>query len=409
MNWSLPTHIILQPNCITQLGSRTKGWGKRALIVTSSGFLQDGPRWPVLEAVIADLKKRQVDIEVFGDIEPNPRVSTIDRAATIARKFHPRFIVALGGGSVLDSAKALALLCCNEGSIWDYTYAGPASITGHKMKHFDVALPLVCLPTLAGTGSESNPFAVVTHDANENGFMTKSIVFGSSLLPTLALVDPVLTLTTPREQTIDGAFDCFTHSMETYFSSLHQYPFLDRFSEFLCETIVDALPQVLSNPADLESRTQLCYASTLALCGILSERDGGWPIHAIEHGISAVTNLGHGRGLSLLLPRVLAYESNAIAEKLIQFNRRLFRCESKDPFAALSDGLFSFMKRVEAHHTWSSLGIKNVSMVIEKTIEHTMRVDAVHLKSHADPYLKNIFPLKKKDIEQILLNCGREF
>lgn len=390
--WSLPTRIVFGARRFQSAHKFLRGFGKRAFIVTSSSFIDGGARADHLENLKRQLKSIGVEHQVFGQVEPNPRTETIDRVASLVRDYKPRYIIALGGGSVMDAAKCLALLAVNEGHICDFAYRGP----GQKMTPFNHALPIVCMPTVAATSSETSLYAVVTDWARRR----KTTVFGKPLIPTLSIIDPELTYSLSPEQTVHGAFDMITHVIESYLSTTEPAPIQDRMTEALIETIITHLPRVLDNPSDELGRSQLSWCGALALSGVLNGREGGWPIHALEHGLSAFTDVAHGKGLAMLLPRVMAFDSKVIDEKISAFNKRIFGAPD------LESGLFRYMKNVGAWVTLDQVIPNNSTAdeVIQNTLDHAFEIDAV-LKRDEEPYLNNIIPITRKDAILILGNC----
>lgn len=390
--WSLPTRIVFGAGRFGSTHKFVRGLGKKAFIVTSPSFGTGGARAAVLGELLAQLRKIGVETLVFSEIEPNPRTTTIDRAAARLREFNPRYVLGLGGGSVMDSAKCLALLGANAGGIYEYSYRGP----GRPMTPFNHALPIVCIPTVAATSSETDFYAVVTNEAEKR----KTTVFGEPLQPTLSIIDPELTYTVPARQTIDGAFDIITHVMETYLSTEEPAPFQDRLTEAVVETVVTSLPRVLENPRDELGRSQLSWCAAFALSGALSGRQGGWPIHTLEAGVNAFIDNAHGRGLAMILPQMMRFDSDRIGDKINDFNRRIFGKPSLD------DGLVPYMKRVGA---WTSLDEllpkgADARAIIEKSVDAALEVKAVW-KRGEEPYIENIRPISRQDAIDILTSC----
>ena len=380
--WNLPTRIIFGAGRFASAHKFVRGFGKRALIITSRSFGKSGARSAVLDALTAQLSRLGVEWTTFSEIEPNPRTATVDRAGAVARDFRPRYVIGLGGGSVMDAAKCVALLVENEGGIYQYAHRG----LGQTMKPFNHALPVVCIPTVAATGSEGDFYAVVTnHDEKK-----KVTLFGEALYPALSIIDPELTYSVGPEQTVDGAFDMITHVMESYLSSpAGAFPVQDRMTEALVESVTRALPRVLENPRDEQGRAQLSWCAALALSGVLSGREGGWPIHALEHGLSAHSDASHGRGLALILPRMMAFDGG---EKVAEFNRRIFDSPS------LEHGLIAYMKKVGAWHTLDR------PELIPMAVDHALEMKGIW-KRGDEPYLANCRPIYRADAVAILEAC----
>ncbi len=405
--WSLPTKVHFGIGEFSRTGKLVKGMGKRTLIVTSKSFAT-GTRTSLLDDLKSQLKSVGIEYEIFSEIEANPHTLTIDRAANLAREFKPRFVIALGGGSVMDASKAIAMLAINDGLCTEYVHWG----TGTTRKKFNSALPLVCIPTVAATSSETDPYGVITDPVN----FKKAAIWGDSLQPAMAIIDPEMTYTVGARQTVDGAFDIITHVIEEFLSAPNGFDFgtktgkkyfpalPDNLALSIIESVVKALPEALSNPKSENARSTLSWASSIALCGVLRGRDGSFAIHSIEHGLSAATDVAHGRGLAMILPRKMKFDSSQTADRIEFFNKRIFGANT------LESGLIPYMKEVGA---WTNLSdiqfgfnksVTNISQMIDFTIEHSLKVDGI-FKTGEDPYLENVIPLKAKDIRSILENC----
>jgi hypothetical protein len=400
----LRTKIIFGVNAFFDIHKKVQDFGKKALIVTSQSFSNKGVRGFLTEELTKNLKAAKIESLCFSEIEPNPRAKTIDKAAQIAREEKIDFIIALGGGSCLDSAKLIAMLSINDGSILDYSVLH----NPNKRKKFNTALPIVCIPTTAATGSEVNEYAVITDDEKK----LKFVLFGKPLKPKLAIVDPSLTLSLTIEQTIDGAFDIITHVIEDYLTNdLNNDSLLqDNLTEAIIKTVITVLPKILDNPNDINARSNLSYASTIALSGLLNGRNSYFPIHALEHALSAYTDAPHGAGLRLFLPRVMAFNSKLISEKICKFNEKIFNIpKTSDPLKALELGLNSYMKNIGAWvHLSDFLKTENLTLnqLKQKIIEHVFLVDGSK-DSHEKDFLENIIPIYEKDLNFILNLCEK--
>lgn len=393
--WSLPTRLVFGAGAFATVGSRVKGLGKKCYILTSLSF-GEGARRHLLQGLLEQLHHQEIETLVFDRIEPNPRTSTIDEVAQRVRQYRPRYVIGFGGGSVMDAAKCVALLAVNPGSIEDYLYKGP----GKKRMKFNHALPIVCIPTVAATGSEANIHAVVTNWDKHR----KTSVFGQALLPALSIIDPLLTHTLNASQTIDSAFDIITHVLESYWTTPIDTPLQDGFSEAIVKTVCESLKNILEGSNLDHARMQMSWSSTLALSGVLSGRDGCWPIHAIEHGISAYSDVSHGRGLAILLPRMIQWNAQWIGNKVKKFNERLFNSSNT------KDGLWAFMKKVGANFYLEDYCPAGISLekFFENIIEHTLEVSGVYHKVLPEPFLANVSPLSAQDIRFLLGECTRQ-
>lgn len=284
----MPIKILFGPGSISQLGYEARALGRQAMIVTYPDIRKLG----FLDIILEDLKNNGLETVVFEDLEPNPRSSTVDRAARIARERKVDLVIGLGGGSAMDAAKGVALASSGEAPIWDY-------VTDRVQVSGPVPA-LIQVPTLAGTGSELNQIAVFTDwDSHEKRF-----IVNSSLWAKVSIVDPGLTVTVPKKLSAAGGVDALAHIMECYLMPEKPLPINDAIREALMRVTVQFLPMVLAHPDDIDARTQLSWASTIASSELsrLGGSAGSMTCHGIEHAISGYYDINHGEGLAALLP-----------------------------------------------------------------------------------------------------------
>ena len=381
----LPTEIVFGAGCLDTLPKHVSGMGKKALLIVGQGAVR---KYGYLERVQSLLTKINVETILFEGIEPNPRASTIDQAAELARQERPRYVIALGGGSVMDAAKCIAMLAVNEGGVWEYAYKG---IHG-AMRKFQNALPLVCIPTVAATSSETDRYAVVSNWETRE----KCTVFGDAMFPKVSIIDPALTCTVPPKTTVDGAIDIIVHVLEDYLSTNEDTPLQDQFSLAIVNTVMEYLPRVLADPNDVAGRSQLSWCSSIALSGFLSAgRDGGWPIHAIEHALSARYDISHGRGLSALLPAMLQFNLRHSAQKILNLGLLLPAATPVETPEQTISALVDWMKTMGAYTPLSELGIEPSDFA-------AIADDVIRLNGNVHGYLDNIVPMNKEDIVEVL-------
>jgi alcohol dehydrogenase YqhD (iron-dependent ADH family) len=387
--WTNTTRIIFGVGEFENLGEESSKVGKRACIVTGKSSTR---RSGVLDRAIELLTASGVESTVFDQIEPNPRATSIDRGADVVKANKCDFVIGLGGGSPMDASKAIAVAAANDGSIWDYIYDG----SDKQVRQFTSVLPIVTVPTLAATGSEANGGAVITNW--ETG--QKTGLIHPLMYPRFSVVDPELTVSVPPDYTGDGGIDIISHVMESYFSSSVYTPIQDRFSEGVIRTVMDHLGRAMKDGSDIEARTQLSWASTVALCGIVNAgRVGGFPMHAIEHALSACYDISHGRGLAVLMPHLMRYTAEVKPEKYVQFAKNVFFTDvdsiSRD--RAVENGisrLVAWMKSIGMHFTLSDLGIGTDRF--EEMAETTVRI-----YGRGRDYIDNARQLRKEDIVKI--------
>ncbi|MDD3310687.1 iron-containing alcohol dehydrogenase [Pseudodesulfovibrio sp.] len=285
----MPTRILFGPDSLAKLGETPHlPRGKKAMIVIGeSGTMV---RHGYLSRVQGLLAKQDVQTIVFDKIRPNPESDTVDEAAALCREHGVDFVVGLGGGSTIDSAKAIALMAANTGKYWDYMLSG----SGGGQTPEKEALPVVAIPTTAGTGTEADPWTVVTKSGS-----SEKIGWGDdSTFPALSIVDPKLMLSVPPRQTAYTGMDAFFHAAEAYLSTRRQ-PASDALALEAVHLIAHTLPQAVAEGDNLEARTVMAWASTAA--GLCETYSSCISQHSLEHALSAFhPDLPHGAGLVLI-------------------------------------------------------------------------------------------------------------
>jgi len=283
----IPTRILFGAGKLNELAN-IKLPGKKALIVISNGTSMQKNGY--LERVINLLKQNNVDSVVFNKILPNPIRLHVMEGAALAKSEGCDFIIGLGGGSSLDSAKSIAVMVNNHGDYWDYIGGG----SGKGMEVKQPVLPVVAITTTAGTGSEADPWTVITHEERN-----EKIGFGNSLtFPVLSIVDPELMLTVPPALTAYQGFDAFFHAAEGFIAAIAT-PVSDLYALKSIELLSKYLPTAVNNGNDIEARTQVALANTLS--GMVESTSSCTSEHSLEHAMSAFhPELPHGAGLIII-------------------------------------------------------------------------------------------------------------
>ncbi|MDD4876262.1 MAG: iron-containing alcohol dehydrogenase [Dehalococcoidales bacterium] len=284
----LPTKIIFGSGSIASLGEEAQKLGKKAIIVTYPDIKKVG----ILIKIVDGLKAKKVYSVVFDEVEPNPHSTTVDKGAEIVRREQIDLIIGLGGGSAMDAAKGIALASSSTESIWQYW--------GVTIEPKGPVRPIIQVPTMAGTGSEANPSMVIT-----NWEKHEKVGLGHpSLFAQVSIVDPEVTLSVPKRQTAAGGVDIFSHLVEYYLMPESPLPLNDGIREALLRVVVKYLPRVLAKLDDIEARTQLSWASTIAMSQLarLGGTAGAMSCHGLEHALSGYYDVTHGVGLATLLP-----------------------------------------------------------------------------------------------------------
>ena len=279
----IPTKILFGCGELRKLATE-KLPGKKALIVISSGTSMK--KYGYLDKVVELLQENNTESVVFDKILPNPIKSHVMEAASVCREQKCDFIVGLGGGSSIDSAKAIAVMACNDGDYWDYIPAGSG-----KGRPVTKALPVIAIPTTAGTGTEADPWSVITNEEAK-----EKIGFGSTLtFPVLSIIDPELMVSIPPHLTSYQGFDAFFHAAEGFLANCAT-PISDLYALEAIRLLYKYLPVAVKDGRNLKARAKVAWASTLA--GLVEATSCCISEHSMEHAMSAFhPELPHGAGL----------------------------------------------------------------------------------------------------------------
>jgi butanol dehydrogenase len=337
----IPTRFVFGNDNLERSGKEIRPLAQKVLIVCSSGSVV---RTGMLDRLLKSLEAAGIIADVYDQVTPNPRVSMIDKGGKLAADLRAEAIIGLGGGSAMDAAKGVAIVAQNGTSIWNYVH-----INGFAKQ----ALPVIAIPTLSATGSEGNGFGVVTHDET----LQKLSFVSPAVRPILSIIDPKLTMSVPEDYFRDGVVDVITHSIEAYISSKDYAPLNDRFSLALIKTAIEMGEKILADPENLEYRGVFAWTAMMALNGINDAgREGPYPVHTMEHPLSGLYDLSHGRGLALLLPRYLRYFQEEKAEKITAFGQAVFDGAIQNADEALT-AFENWLEKFQRRLTFQSLNI----------------------------------------------------
>lgn len=302
-DYYMPAKVLFGPGKLNDLANEPLP-GKKALIVISSG--KSMRKTGTLDRLIKLLESRNIGFVLFDKILPNPVKSHVMEGAHLAKNEGCDFVIGLGGGSSIDSAKSIAFMAANPGDYWDYIGGG----TGKGLPMLAKPLPIVAITTTAGTGTEADPWTVITkEDTNEK------IGFGNQFtFPVLSVVDPELMLTVPEKLTAYQGFDALFHSTEGYIANIAT-PISDILALKSIELIAKYLPVCVKDGSNLEARTQVALANTLA--GMVESTSSCTSEHSMEHAMSAFHHdLPHGAGLIMLSESYYTFFAAKIPERL---------------------------------------------------------------------------------------------
>jgi alcohol dehydrogenase YqhD (iron-dependent ADH family) len=306
------TKIIFGKGTESQVGQETVSYNKKMLLHYGGGSIK---KTGLYDKVVASLNESGVEFIELGGALPNPRLSLVHEGIKLCRKHGIGFVLAVGGGSTIDSAKAIAAGVPYDGDVWDF-------FVNKKTMTVTEALPVGVILTLAATGSESSNSCVINRD--EGDF--KKSIRSESIIPQFAILNPELTFTLPVYQTACGITDILAHVMERYFTCTKNVDYTDRLCEATMKTVVVHAPVVMENPKDYNARAQIMWASTIAHNNLLNTgRVGDWASHHIQHEMSALyPDLAHGAGLAIVFPAWMKYVYRHDIMRFKQFAQRVW-------------------------------------------------------------------------------------
>ena len=302
-----PTRILFGTDKIPELARHVPADARVLLLYGGASAQKTG----TLDEVKAALGARAVF--EFGGIEPNPTYKTLMRAVEQVKRDGIDFLLAVGGGSVIDGSKFVAAAACFDGEPWD--------ILLKRGRNISRALALGTVLTLPATGSEMNSGAVVTRQATQ----TKLAFSSPHCFPLFSVLDPTKTYTLPRTQIANGIVDAFVHTVEQYLTYPVQGRVQDRFAEGLLQTLIEIAPAALAEPPDYDSRANLMWTATLALNDLIGAGvPQDWATHMIGHELTALYGIDHARTLAIVLPSLLQVQRGSKRAKLLQYGERVW-------------------------------------------------------------------------------------
>lgn len=374
------TTIIFGKETEKSVGKYCKQYGKKILFHYGGGSIK---KTGLYDIVVKSLQDEGLEFIELGGVLPNPRLSKVYEGIQLCREQNIDFILAVGGGSVIDSAKAIAIGCKYDGDVWDF-YT-------HKAKIED-ALPIGVILTIPAAGSESSNGSVIT---NEDGWYKRST--GSLLIrPKFAIMNPELTYTLPPYQTASGVSDMIAHVFERYFTNEKHVDFTDRLCEATIKSIMVQAKKVLDNPCDYDARAEIMWASTIAHNGLLGTgREEDWASHAIEHELSGIYDITHGAGLAIVFPAWMKYVYHHDINRFAQFSHRLFNIDVD--FNNLEQCVLEGIKRLTSFY--QELGLPTT--LHEVNIDSS-RFEEMATKATEHGPLGSFVKLEKEDIINIL-------
>lgn len=380
--FAIPTDIRFGKDQIQCLPQELEKYGKRVLLVYGGGSIKRSGLYDRIKVLLKNFK-----VYELSGIEPNPKLSSVEKGAAICRENGIQVILAVGGGSTIDASKHIAASACYDGEPWDLVM---------DRSLVKKALPVAVVLTICATGSEMNSGAVISNEKTHE----KLEINTPLLYPKLSICDPTYLYTLPPEQTAAGSVDILSHVMEQYFQPNDEAYITDVISEAVMKTVVRYAKKAVDEPRNYEARSNLMWASTIGLNHLLTVGKGGaWSVHPIEHVLSAYYDITHGVGLAILTPAWMEYVlSEKTAPRFARFAREVFGVKEQDTMKAAKLGIEKvkeFNKTLGMPATLSEVGITEKKL--DKMASEAVRTSG--LASRA--YVK----LDSSDVEKILQMC----
>ncbi|KAF0189005.1 MAG: Fe-dependent oxidoreductase alcohol [Desulfobulbaceae bacterium] len=337
-----PTKILFGKGTISNIGPETTAFSNKVLLVYGSGSIKKNGLY---QQVTESLQNAGAEIVEHPGVQSNPLLSHVRAGIALTKTHHCQVVCAVGGGSVIDEAKAICAGAMVDHDVWKF-FTGKKSITS--------TLPLTTVLTLAASGSEMNSGMVITNEETNQkfGFANKH------LFPKASILDPEATFSVPANYTAYGAVDAIAHVLEFYFTTADpSTPVQDRFMEGLVINAMESCDRVLADLHDYQGRADLMWTATLALNGLTGAGLGkvGFPMHMIEHSLSALYDVPHGAGLSAIIPGWMRHQSEITPKRFAQFAERVFDCRNGSVEEQAQMGINSLQKWFEKVHSPTSL------------------------------------------------------
>ena len=311
-NFIIPTRIIFGKDAEQSVGSELKKHSQKVLLHYGGGSIK---KIGLYDKVVQSLKAENIEFIELGGVQPNPRVSLVREGINICRENDIEFILAVGGGSVIDSAKAIAAGVGYTGDVWDLYSKGAKP---------DFCLPVATVLTIPAAGSETSGSTVITNDENN----LKRGYGNSDLKPVFSILNPEITFSLPTYQTSCGLADMFAHVIERYFTNERHVDVTDRLCEAVMKSIIDNGRRVMKDPNDYHVRAEVMLAGMMAHSGQIDMgRIGDWASHNLEHELSGFYDIAHGAGLAIMIPAWMKYVYKHDIARFAQFGNRVFNLE----------------------------------------------------------------------------------
>lgn len=361
-----PTYFAFGKGKETEVGTLVKRFGgSKALLHYGGGSVKQNG---VFDSVVKSLKEAQIPYVELGGVKPNPRSGLVYEGIELCRKEKIDFILAIGGGSTIDSAKAIALGVPYEGDFWDFYSTGKA---------VETAIPIGTVLTIAAAGSEGSDASVITNEEN----MLKWAAGGDALRPKFSVLNPEFTCTLPAYQTACGITDIMIHVCERYFTNTKDVEITDRLCEAVLKAMIEEAPKVMKDLKNYEARANIMWAGMVAhndIVGVGREQD--WATHDLEHELSSWYDCAHGAGLAVMAPAWMKFVYKHDINRFAQFAVRVWGCDMNfaNPETTALEGIHRFeifLKSIGMPINFAELGAKEED--IPAMVEHLCKRESV--------------------------------
>lgn len=374
------TKILFGKDTEHKVGQEIKAYGKKILFIYGSGSIK---KTGLYDNITKSLKEERVSFVELAGVKPNPRLGLVEEGINICIKENIGAILAVGGGSVIDTAKAIGIGAKYQGNVWDF-FEGKAQIKS--------TIPVGVILTIPAAGSETSKTTVIT---NEVGGYKRS-VSDNFIRPKFAILNPELTYSISNKQTAAGSVDIISHVFERYFTNVNNVDLTDKLCEAVLKTLIKNIPVVLNEPENYAARAEIMWAGTLAHNDLLDTgRIGDWGSHMIAHEISGLYDMTHGATLSIVFPAWMKYVYKNNIMRFVQFAQRVWNVEP-DYYDLDTTALKGIEKTKEF--------FKDTGLPISLTEANVPfdRIDELAIKCTEGGPVGNFARLRKEDVMGIL-------
>lgn len=380
----IPTKVYFGENQLCHLGEELKNFGNRVLLIYGGGSIKKNG---IYEKIINEIKKDNLEVfELYG-VLPNPRIDLVREGVNICKEKNIDVLLAVGGGSVIDTAKYISAGACVEHDPWDFL---------SKNAPVEKVLPLVTILTISAAGSEMDNSAVLSDVNTRDKIGKKHQLF----YPKVSFLDPTFTYSVDEYQTACGSADIFCHILETYFTLEDNFEMLDSVMEGMMRNVIKYAPIAMKQPTNYEARANLMWLSTWAINGFIKGyKTHSWSCHNMEHQLSGYYDITHGLGLAILTPRWLTYcLSEKTISRYVKFGVNVFKIDSNLPEMIIANKVIEllsnfFFNTLKLEDTFTKIGINK---------EH---FEEMAIKSVKGSVLNSFIPLRKEDALKIFEMC----